>query len=55
MEATYSKVSQASLALCCLDDEKVVGSGDNSIVASSDSQMEAHYEIAVSALSLEAV
>ena len=31
-----SVVSQASLALCCLDGEKVVGSDDNSIVISSD-------------------
>ena len=53
--AQYAKVSQARLILCCLDGERVVGNDNNSVCASSDHQLKAHYKIAVSALSLEAV
>ena len=47
-------VRQARLVLCCLDGERVVDNDDNSVLASSDYQLEVHYEMAVSALSLEA-
>ena len=54
-QAQYAKVRQASLVLCWLDGKKMVGNNDNSVLASSDSQLETQYEIAVSALSLTAV
>ena len=41
--------------MCCLDGERVVGNDDNFLARSDCYKLEAHYEIAVSALSLEAV
>ena len=36
LQAQKAKVRQARLVLCCLDGERVVGSDDNSVLASSD-------------------
>ena len=36
LQAQQANVRQARLVLCCLDGERVVGSDDNSVLASSD-------------------
>ena len=50
LQAQWAKVDQASLVLC-LDAEKMVV--DTAISASSDSNLEVHYTIARSPLSLD--
>ena len=52
LQGHLAKVQQASLVLCCLDDEKVV---IHLFLASSGCKLGAHYKIAESALWLEAV